>query len=169
TYLTVIDINKFKAINDRYGHAEGDAALKHTANILRNIAAKHDNIFIARFGGDEFIILSKGERYTNDICAEFKNALTRFNAAHQKPWELSVSLGSAPYKTEYRDFEEWFTQADSEMYKEKKRKTAAAQTHKGTSKNLPSAIFQNCDTARTRHFAYAFSINIRQTSRGYCL
>jgi len=122
TYLTVIDINKFKAINDRYGHAEGDAALKHTANILRNIAAKHDNIFIARFGGDEFIILSKGERYTNDICTEFKNALTRFNAAHQKPWELSVSLGSAPYKTEYRDFEEWFTLADDEMYKEKKKK-----------------------------------------------
>ena len=52
-------------------------ALRQIPDLLyrRGIAAKHDNIFIARFGGGEFIILSKGERYTNDICANLKMRL----------------------------------------------------------------------------------------------
>lgn len=53
--LAMIDMDKFKSINDRYGHSAGDAALVHTADIIRNFL--RDEQYAARVGGDEFCIL----------------------------------------------------------------------------------------------------------------
>ncbi len=51
----MIDIDSFKKINDVYGHDYGDTALKSTAKILRDTFS--DNDFIARYGGDEFVVV----------------------------------------------------------------------------------------------------------------
>ncbi|MEO3388788.1 GGDEF domain-containing protein [Mesorhizobium sp. CAU 1741] len=53
--LAMIDMDKFKSINDRYGHSAGDAALAHAAGIIRSFL--RDNQYAARIGGDEFCIL----------------------------------------------------------------------------------------------------------------
>jgi diguanylate cyclase (GGDEF)-like protein len=53
--IVYFDLNGFKAINDDYGHAAGDAAIRHVAEIL--ISQKRDSDFMARLGGDEFAIL----------------------------------------------------------------------------------------------------------------
>ncbi len=55
-YVFMIDVDKFKSINDTYGHIVGDECLKLTAETLRNIADEHHG-FTGRYGGDEFICI----------------------------------------------------------------------------------------------------------------
>ena len=61
-YLLVLDVNRFKKINDEHGHAQGDLALKAIANCLKESCIEKSD-FIARYGGDEFVIVYKG----NDV------------------------------------------------------------------------------------------------------
>jgi diguanylate cyclase (GGDEF)-like protein len=92
----MIDLNKFKQINDRYGHVEGDYALKRTADALK--AACTDNTlktFIARYGGDEFIIITKTENedLVKELCSDIKAALIRLNNEAGAEYELTASIG----------------------------------------------------------------------------
>lgn len=52
----MIDINGFKSINDRFGHVEGDNALRFFADVFRDVGSRY-NAFIARYGGDEFSLV----------------------------------------------------------------------------------------------------------------
>lgn len=61
-YLLVLDVNRFKKINDEHGHVQGDLALKAIANYLKESCIEKSD-FIARYGGDEFVIEYKG----NDV------------------------------------------------------------------------------------------------------
>ena len=65
-YVLMIDIDRFKSINDTKGHLEGDKALKYMASLLNNIVSKRGD-FLARYGGDEFIIISKEDKLENII------------------------------------------------------------------------------------------------------
>ena len=111
-YLLVLDVDDFKLINDMYGHNRGDMILKDLASQLKK-ACTARNDFIARFGGDEFVIVHKGND-VEELCARI----------HQQVAILSVhvSIGSAKYKKEYKRWTEWFGKADEELYKEKKKK-----------------------------------------------
>ncbi|CDN94198.1 GGDEF domain-containing protein [Agrobacterium tumefaciens] len=53
--VMIVDIDHFKSINDRYGHAMGDLALQKTAGLLRGALRKHD--ILARYGGEEFVVV----------------------------------------------------------------------------------------------------------------
>lgn len=57
-YLLMLDIDKFKKINDTYGHLEGDKTLKHFANLLKETLKTYDASII-RYGGDEFLVIIK--------------------------------------------------------------------------------------------------------------
>lgn len=58
TYLFMMDLNRFKVINDTYGHQEGDLALIHFAEALKHVTTMIPyQSFLARFGGDEFVLL----------------------------------------------------------------------------------------------------------------
>ena len=75
-YVLMIDLNRFKYINDQFGHIEGDTALKRTADALK--IACSDNpfkTFIARYGGDEFIIIAKteSEELVNELSKMIKS------------------------------------------------------------------------------------------------
>ncbi|MDR9469543.1 diguanylate cyclase, partial [Marinospirillum sp.] len=63
--LVVVDLNKFKLINDTYGHAAGDDVLIAMANSLRLVPRETDTI--ARIGGDEFVLLIEGVRGMGDL------------------------------------------------------------------------------------------------------
>ena len=84
--IEILDIDHFKEYNDNYGHQAGDACIKQIAEQL--IAMQSKNIFCARYGGDEFIIiykglsrdevLSKARTLKNDITnLEFKHEYSR--------------------------------------------------------------------------------------------
>lgn len=94
--LMMMDINKFKRINDTYGHVEGDRALKESGQVLRDVCGSRES-FLARFGGDEFCVILKnaGLPAAEQLAAEIHQA---FDARNDKPgvtFTLTVSIGIA--------------------------------------------------------------------------
>jgi diguanylate cyclase (GGDEF)-like protein len=112
--VAVMDIDNFKTINDKYGHAVGDQALKDIAIKIEENVRKHD--FVARYGGDEFIILFPDTTVdeANKIC---KRILDSINEAGPTEIKVTGSIGLvALTDCNYSDFIE---KADMEMYKAK--------------------------------------------------
>ena len=84
-----VDIDKFKTINDSMGHDVGDIILKEIANRLKNSIRKSD--IVARFGGDEFMILVDDYKNIHDIITIIKKI--------QNTIKVPISLGESEYKT----------------------------------------------------------------------
>ena len=88
--LVSIDLDGFKGVNDVYGHAEGDVALRRVANVLR--IAFRDSDIIARFGGDEFVVLALDCGEMRDTLIErVMTALEADNTRAARPYSLSLS------------------------------------------------------------------------------
>ena len=122
--LVYLDLDRFKPINDTYGHTMGDKLLQETAKRLLLCIRKNDYVF--RIGGDEFCVLLKDEA-SEARCAERLQALL---AERRKQITLlpTVSLGSAVFSGE--DVVAVKDRADRELYrakKEQKARTAAAK------------------------------------------
>lgn len=120
-YVLIIDINKFKQINDKYGHIEGDRALQTVAHTLKNVSSKY-SVFLSRWGGDEFMIISK-QNAINDI-AEFKTLLEKEVIKTAKdlhlPYALSISVGYSLCTSSTMSPSELTQIADEMLYQEKR-------------------------------------------------
>lgn len=55
--VEILDIDNFKGINDTYGHMEGDRYLSSLSTLLQHLVSEHNDVFVARYGGDEFVIV----------------------------------------------------------------------------------------------------------------
>ena len=121
--IVVIDVDDFKRINDELGHAVGDEALWHTADILRGVFGK-DPVFLARYGGDEFAVLGDwfGQEQIEEAIARIQEGIDRFNKEGQLPLQLSMSIGYAFWHEAGRRGENLIQQADERMYEEKQKK-----------------------------------------------
>ena len=122
-YVLMIDLNKFKQINDRYGHVEGDMALRRAADALRTACADNTTrSFIARYGGDEFIIITKtdNENLVRDLCSKIKATLIRLNDEAGVEYELTASIGYSRYNGDITAFQSALAEADEALYKDKK-------------------------------------------------
>lgn len=118
----MIDIDDFKRINDEYGHDQGDQALKYTAQILKDTFRKTD--FIARYGGDEFVVVMKMEKLSElDIMVQRLNEnVSLFNAQKLTPYEIKLSIGYSFYKKESEtSMDEFLQKIDHLMYMDKHR------------------------------------------------
>ena len=93
--LAMIDVDFFKLYNDRYGHVQGDAALKRVADILAG-AARRPYDLVARYGGEEFVLLLPGtdqpERVLEDIATELARARLPHETSPISPF-VTVSCG----------------------------------------------------------------------------
>lgn len=119
--LFVLDIDRFKLINDTYGHAVGDEAIKFVANILKCWNPKHD-ISIVRYGGDEFIgLIPYGYEVVQKDIQELHEQLmqTLFEVADVKAFPLSVSIGIAYTEERYQLIDQLFRVADAAIYEAK--------------------------------------------------
>ena len=116
--LLLIDIDKFKTINDTYGHDVGDLVLKKTSDVLRHQFRSADMIF--RFGGDEYavIMMNAGPDLEDLIKIKIGNANKQL-AADEKLPEASLSVG-ASFGTGTVT-EELFKSADNALYQVKNR------------------------------------------------
>ena len=122
-YLMILDANKFKSINDTYGHLEGDAALIRIAEALTiGCRAHKKRTNIIRYGGDEFMILV----WANDISAinllktSIATELERLNREAAVPYDLTLSVGVAK-ATSSISLKDLVAKADEELYKEKEK------------------------------------------------
>lgn len=121
-YVLMIDLNKFKHINDQYGHVEGDNALKRTADALKTACGGNPlRTFIARFGGDEFIIIAKtdNEDLIKELSASIKETLIRMNNEAGAQYELTCCIGYCRYSGDVAAFQAAMAKADEALYKEK--------------------------------------------------
>ena len=123
--LCFIDLDKFKPINDNYGHHAGDMLLKHIASILNHFVRDFDTV--ARIGGDEFIILFKhieNIEYLNTVIERI-NELPQKNPLIYSEYDtisFGFSLGLSIYPSDAEDAASLLDFADKAMYRAKKDK-----------------------------------------------
>jgi len=123
-FLVMIDVDKFKQINDGFGHAVGDHALCDVADILKESFQRDD--FIARIGGDEFCVVGERDSEVNIWRAlSVLDAVQRdFNRRKSAPYSLFLSCGCAIFEKDGANTaKEMFEQADRRMYRQKASET----------------------------------------------
>ena len=117
----MLDINRFKSINDTFGHDTGDIALKEVANILSE-ATSEQGVAI-RYAGDEFLIFV--EKAENDILLQIKDKiieeLSKLNSQQGRKYQLSLSFGLGLYDPTSESFDEFVKRLDTNMYYDKEQ------------------------------------------------
>jgi len=101
-----IDLNSLEEINNYYGYLEGNNALRDMSTIIKSCIRHTD--FAARYGGDEFILITLAENNIQRIIDRILETIEIQNKKHTKPYELSISYGFDTYTTnsgwEVQDF-----------------------------------------------------------------
>lgn len=120
--ILLIDLNKFKEINDTHGHAAGDEVLKETAQRLKLEARSSEMIF--RVGGDEFLVVVPvidNEDNLQKVVDRLKSHLTYKIEVGGYKISVTASIGSSIYSNDGCDFDTLFQIADKQMYAEKNK------------------------------------------------
>ncbi|HYC43817.1 MAG TPA: EAL domain-containing protein [Noviherbaspirillum sp.] len=115
-----LDLDRFKLINDTFGHATGDLVLKEAATRLQGILRESDTV--ARLGGDEFVVLVEniGEPHRGGIIAEkILAAFVPPFLRDKEPLSLSTSIGISSFPSDGTDSEALLKKADIAMYRAK--------------------------------------------------
>lgn len=117
--ILFLDLDRFKDVNDTYGHSAGDELLKSVSKRLKSCFRSED--FVSRLGGDEFIILIKNIN-ENNLLSLVKKIITKM----QQPIEfenntiyITFSIGISSYPKDGNDSELLISNADMAMYKAK--------------------------------------------------
>lgn len=120
-----IDLDRFKEINDRYGHEEGDKALKAMAGLMRTAFREAD--LLVRFGGDEFAVLfaDTDEQGAWVAMQYLTEQVDEYNAQKQHPWSLRFSWGVSEFDHHGNDLQQWLKDADEKMYIMKQKRHLA--------------------------------------------
>jgi diguanylate cyclase (GGDEF)-like protein/PAS domain S-box-containing protein len=121
--LLFYDLDNLKMINDTFGHAEGDKAIKAAAKVLRSTFRESD--IVARWGGDEFIVLALDvpEGRIPVLLQRLNHALRQINEKQTLPYGISFCKGIANFNPDSPlSLAEMQMQADEMMYREKQEK-----------------------------------------------
>ena len=120
--VALLDIDHFKQINDRYGHAAGDTALRSAVDVLEHNLRPRD--ILGRYGGDEILVVmpETDTEQATSVCARLRELLagSRF-ADGGSQIDLTVSIGVASARGEGADFERLVQAADAALYEAKRK------------------------------------------------
>jgi len=115
-----LDLDRFKAVNDLFGHAEGDRVLKQVARMLESCACASDTV--ARMGGDEFCILQMDAQQPQAAIQLAQRILEKFRSEMDftiDPTAVGVSIGIATYPADASDAASLLHAADLALYRAK--------------------------------------------------
>jgi len=120
--VIMLDLDRFKDINDSMGHSAGDSLLKQVAERLQHVLREYDTV--ARLGGDEFAVVLPGVRHASDLGSVAQKVLSAF----AKPFEvgeqklfMTTSVGGALYPNDAKDVDELLQYADAALYHAKNK------------------------------------------------
>ena len=147
----MMDIDKFKAINDTYGHPVGDRVLKEVAAVLRRVARETD--VIGRYGGDEFCaILPETDRESAWSFAERLEAEVArdpFVIDERQSIPIRLSIGIAVYPDECEGREDLIGVADAALYAAKRGEAQKAMTFEDLIEQLGRELVMTRPTCAT--------------------
>ncbi len=130
--LLFLDLDHFKYINDTLGHSTGDNLLNMVASELKNCVRSTD--IIARFGGDEFVILMPeiDEQSTMTVANKINERLSKISLPEitDENHKISISIGIAYYPRHGESVDEILANADIAMYHVKKRRRGSWHVYK---------------------------------------
>ena len=118
--LHYIDLDRFKPINDNFGHETGDTVLKSVAGRL--LDSVRDTYLVARIGGDEFVIIQRGIRSAQDaelVANRVIKSVARSHIVKNQSYMIGASIGISVAPWDSADTEELIRKADCAMYRSK--------------------------------------------------
>ena len=121
--VLLLDLNKFKPVNDEYGHAAGDELLKATGESLRKLLRASDTV--ARLGGDEFVVLLpqlESPLEVGRVAEKITAALSQPFALSMATVQIGCSIGQALFPDDGSDAEQLIRIADERMYQQKQQR-----------------------------------------------
>jgi len=124
--VLVLDLDGFKLVNDRFGHLEGNKVLHAVATGLKLACREYD--YVARMGGDEFVVLLPGVNPLDVEAkiAQFRGVVRDVGHAIFSGGALTASVGAAHFPGDGNDAEQLLAEADRRMYKEKRAYKSAS-------------------------------------------
>ncbi|MFV0460140.1 MAG: diguanylate cyclase domain-containing protein [Actinomycetales bacterium] len=133
--LMMLDLDRFKEVNDRDGHAAGDQLLIELASVLRRCVRGHD--MVARVGGDEFVVM-----LTDTLGVARVEPLVRSEVARvsrDRGYPVTASIGVAQAPADGTDLEDLLAVADERLY-EVKRSRDRARSARATAVDAPAQV-----------------------------
>ena len=115
-----IDMNNLKIINDRFGHEEGDFALKSISSLLSSVVG--DEGIVGRIGGDEYAVVYCGAMEIDELSEKIKESFEDFNRNSSKVYNVTVSCGFQPITGASMKLSEIMALADQRLYIAKRSK-----------------------------------------------
>jgi len=117
--LLLIDVDHFKAINDKYGHSTGDLVLKEIASILGRSVRREDTL--ARYGGEEFILLAPQTEMegARTLGGRLRGLVEKQPFVYEGEFSVTISVGIATFPCHAQGAEELIESADKALYKAK--------------------------------------------------
>jgi len=116
--IAMIDLDRFKEYNDKYGHLAGDQLLKKISQILRDVIKDG---YVTRYGGDEFIVALPGSG-VRALKSRIERAKKVMHHSKDERLPIDFSCGFAVYPEDGMDFGTLIDSADKKLYLEKRRK-----------------------------------------------
>lgn len=115
----MIDLNGFKQINDHYGHAEGDAALRVVSDLLRKSFCEYG--VVTRYAGDEFVVMlnTTDKQLIQKLIDRAKKNFEEENEKNDKPYQLSAAMGYAVSDLSVETVSDFMNRIDKQMYQDK--------------------------------------------------
>ena len=121
--MALLDIDHFKSVNDRYGHAFGDEVLSQVAAVAERLAGGHDGVLIARYGGEEFLVCQQlpwtVARARLEVLRE-GIAQTAIDAPDGSQLHCTVSIGMADLQPG-QALRDLLREADERLYRAKQQ------------------------------------------------
>lgn len=122
TFISIIDIDDFKYVNDHHGHATGDAVLKKCASIIENEVGMYGKA--GRIGGDEFFVVfdnirDDGKDTLRNVLRSIKNNIGSAYSNEKDGFRVTTSIGVAAYPQDAEDFDALFRLTDYMLYRAK--------------------------------------------------